>query len=349
METSTIHELKAAWSAFRENNPRVRIRDAAAALGVSEAELLATDCGDSVTRLKPAWYDLLPAFEGLGEVMALTRNDLFVHEKVGHYEKISVFENHKMGQTLGKAIDLRIFFRNWHYGFAVVQETEQGVKRSLQFFDAYGTAVHKIHLRDTSNVSHFDALVAEHRDENQDAELGVLPRPDPNAEKPDSEVDQVAFREAWDALQDTHDFIFMLRKFGVNRLQAFRLAGTAYVRSVPVSSLRTALEAASDIELPIMIFVNNPGCVQIHTGPVKRLQEARGWYNILDPGFNLHVKDTEIDSAWIVRKPTKDGDVHSLEFFDADGQVLCYLFGERKEGRQEREAWRDILDALVTA
>lgn len=342
----TATKLKSAWVNFQAQNPRVRIRDAASALGVSEAELLATDCGKGVTRLQPEWFAMLPAFSGLGEVMALTRNEQFVHEKVGVYEEISVMPDHKMGQTLGKAIDLRIFFRNWHFGFAVEKETPKGIKRSLQFFDAHGDAVHKIHLRETSDIAYFDQFVDTYRHADQSSKLDVKPRTPVEAETPDDAIDAQALTDAWDALKDTHDFFFMLRKHKVSRLQAFRLAGADYAREVSVSSLRKALEAAAEIELPIMIFVNNPGCVQIHTGPVKRLIEARGWYNIMDPGFNLHVNDSDIHSAWIVCKPTKDGNVHSLEFFNKEGDVLCYMFGERKEGRAEREAWREILDTL---
>ena len=96
-----------------------------------------------------------------------------------------------------------------------------------------------------------------------------------------------------------------------------------------------------------MIVAGNHGCIQIHRGIIKKLKDARGWYNYLDLGFNLHVKDTAIDSMWVVRKPTKDGDVHALECFNAEGDVLCYLFGKRKEGQVEQEAWRAILDDLT--
>jgi hypothetical protein len=43
------------------------------------------------------------------------------------------------------------------------------------------------------------------------------------------------------------------------------------------------------------------------------------WLNVLDPGFNLHLREDLIASAWIVRKPTADGVVSSLELFDAGG------------------------------
>jgi putative hemin transport protein len=339
-------DLKTAWLAYREANPTVRTRDAADALDVSEAELLATGCGDTATRLRPDWYDLLFDLEGLGEVMALTRNDVFVHEKVGHYRKAEVMPDHQMGQTLDENIDLRIFFRHWHYGFAVVNETGDGLRRSLQFFDEHGVAVHKTHLRRPSNVDHFDALVEKYRHEDQTPALSVAPAVASKPERPDEAVDRAALQDAWRALQDTHDFIFLMRKYKVSRLQAFRLAGPDFAWPVKPSGFRAVLEAAAAVALPIMIFAGNHGCIQIHTGPVKKLKEMGDWYNVLDPGFNLHVKDRDIASAWVARKPTKDGDVHSVECFDAAGNVLCYLFGRRKEGQTENATWRDIVYAL---
>lgn len=345
MQTTT--DLKTSWAEYQRANPHVRTRNAAEALGVSEAELIATGCGDTVTRLRPHWYDLLLDLEGLGEVMALTRNDVFVHEKTGHYRKAEIMPDHKMGQTLNEDIDLRIFFRNWHFAFAVANETDDGVKRSLQFFDPQGVAVHKIHLLRKSNVDYFEKLIDKYCHEDQSPSIHVTPPESPKPERPDDTIDQAALQQAWRELQDTHDFIFLLRKFKVSRLQAFRLAGNDFAWKVDTSSLRTVLEAAAATELPIMIFAGNHGCIQIHTGLVKKLKEVREWYNVLDPGFNLHVKDGEIASAWIVRKPTKDGDVHSLEFFDAEGDVLCYIFGKRKEGQTESADWRALLDTLT--
>ena len=96
-----------------------------------------------------------------------------------------------------------------------------------------------------------------------------------------------------------------------------------------------------------MVFVGSPGCLQIHTGPVKKLKEHGPWYNVLDPGFNLHLNEAQIDAAWVVRKPTADGVVTSLELFDADGGIIAQFFGKRKPGLPELEAWRAIVDALA--
>jgi len=348
-EILSTTDLKTAWAELRQAYPRMRTRDAAEHLGVSEAELLATGCGNAVTRLKPDWYTLFEALEGLGEVMALTRNDVCVHEKVGVYRNIERIPDHEMGMVLDENVDLRLFFKHWHHAFAVVNGSDGQERRSLQFFDAHGTAVHKIHLRPESSMAHFEALVAQFRHEDQAATQAVLPPSAPRPERPEADIDVAGLREAWDALQDTHDFIFLLRRFKVGRVQALRLAGPRFARPVSTNSLRAILEQAAEAELPIMVFVGNPGCVQIHSGPVHTLKAVEGWYNVLDPGFNLHVREALIEGAWVVRKPTRDGDVHSLECYDAAGDVVCYLFSKRKEGQFESEAWRTLLHGLASS
>jgi putative hemin transport protein len=95
-----------------------------------------------------------------------------------------------------------------------------------------------------------------------------------------------------------------------------------------------------------MCFVGNPGCIQIHTGPVKTLKVMGPWFNILDPSFNLHLREDAIHQAWVVRKPTRDGIVTSLELFDKDGFCFVQFFGERKPGKSEREDWREMVAAL---
>jgi putative hemin transport protein len=71
------------------------------------------------------------------------------------------------------------------------------------------------------------------------------------------------------------------------------------------------------------------------------------WLNVLDPGFNLHLREDHIAQAWLVRKPTVDGLVCSLELFDAQGRNIAMMFGERKPGQAERCDWRTLLESLA--
>lgn len=342
----TATDLRAQWSEFRSANPKVRIRNAARELGVSEAELVAVS--ENTTRIDADWGDLLEEIEPLGEVMALTRNDACVHEKKGVYANVQLMKAHKMGLLNNRDIDLRIFFREWKYGFAVETPFEgspDGTRRSLQFFNAAGTAVHKIFLTRKSEVSAYDALVERHKAEVSEG-FEVAPKRQAEEEKPDSEIDVDGFLKAWGELKDTHDFFPLLRRFGVTRRQAVRLAEGSFTDRVELSSLRQLLDRAAETEAPIMVFTGSPGCIQIHSGPINKVMEHGPWYNVLDPGFNLHVNEELLDTAWVVRKPAEAGTVTAVEFFDSEGEMVVQFFGERKPGIPELESWRAIVAEL---
>jgi putative hemin transport protein len=336
--------LKETWTRFRTEHPKVRIRDAAEALGVSEAELVATSCGETATRIEGDWASLVGLLERLGRVMALTRNDAAVHERKGVYENASAGSH--VGLVLGEEIDLRLFYNRWKSGFAVEEGARGAMLRSLQFFDAHGTAVHKVYLTEASDLAAFRELVESYRSEDQAPVQHVDGVKPTEEELSDEEIDVSGFRASWLMLQDTHDFFPLLRKFRVTRTQALRLAPTDFARPVPTSSLRKCLETASSTEEPIMVFVSSPGVIQIHTGLVQRVVPADAWINVMDPEFNLHVRQDLIASAWIVRKPTRDGIVTSLEIFDAKGSTIALLFGKRKPGLPESERWRELVAGL---
>jgi putative hemin transport protein len=337
--------LAGLWHRFRAENPKIRIRDAARALGTGEAALVATGCGETATRLQADWAALLKALPSLDRVMALTRNESCVHERHGRYDDVSV--NGMMGLVLGPDIDLRIFLSSWKHAFAVTERTAQGDRRSIQVFDAAGTAVHKVYATAETSSDAFTALVSRFRAEDQSRSIALEPEPAATLPQPDADIDVAALRDTWSKLEDTHDFFGMLRRLRVDRVQAFRLAGPQFARPLAVAAARSLLEQAAARNLPIMIFVGNRGCIQIHTGPVKRLVTTGPWLNVLDPDFNLHLREDAVAGAWLVRKPTRDGDVTSVEIFDAAGDAIAMFFGKRKPGQAEDLAWRTLANGLA--
>jgi putative hemin transport protein len=340
---ATNTDLAARWSQLRGEKPALRIRDAALSLGVSEAELVALGVGRTATLLNGDWRAILNDMPSVGRVMCLTRNDDCVHERHGRFEDVQVGGPH--GIVLGPDIDLRLFLSQWKVGFAVREPLKNGERLSLQFFDGSGDAVHKIYATDETDRAAFEALIAQHTAAELPA-LALAPRPADPVDRPDSEIDVEGLRTAWRGMRDTHEFFGMLGKFKVGRVQALRLVGPEFARELPARTLRSALEAAAEDKTPIMIFVGSRGCIQIHTGPIARLLETHGWFNILDPDFNLHLRDSAIARVFSVRKPTDDGIVTSIEAFDARDRNILLMFGERKPGKPELEPWRAIVARL---
>jgi putative hemin transport protein len=345
VSNSSAPRLRTRWQELLAASPDLRIRDAARTLGVSEARLLATGCGAHVFRLRSDWKVLLGELQTLGEVMALTRNDSVVHEKTGLYAPVSFEAGY--GLVTGEDIDLRLFLTHWRDAFAVMETLPNGrTRRSIQFFDAYGDAVHKVHTTPNSDLTAFDAYLARHQSDDQSPDVAPEQTPRRVVEKADTEIDVAGFQAGWHALRDTHDFFPLLRQFGVTRTQALRLAPEGCARQVSGDALRQVLTQARDAELPIMVFAGNRGCLQIHTGPVRRLVDVRGWFNVLDGGFDLHLRDQDAASIWVVRKPTDDGPVHSVEAFDARGDSIVWFFGARKPGKPELAAWAELVAGL---
>ncbi len=343
IETRAPTSLWARWTELKSREAGVRARDAAKTLGVSEAELVA--CTPGVVRVGDDWATILEAIPTLGEVMALTRNEGVVSEVIGRYESVEINRSMAMGQVVGHPIDLRVFLRGWSSGFALNETVRGEARRSLQFFNAQGTAVHKVFLREGGDVAAFDALVETHRRPEGEA-LTVEPAAKPAPEKPDAEVDVAGLTAGWDALTDTHEFFGLLRRFGVAREQALRLAGTERAEPLAGGVLQTLLETASAREVSIMVFVGSPGMIQIRKGVPRRVKVLGDWVNVLDPDFNLHAHAPTIARAWRVKKPSHGKTVTSVELYDAAGENLALIFGERIDGAWDSQGWSELAASL---
>ncbi|MEW9805230.1 hemin-degrading factor [Mesorhizobium sp. ZMM04-5] len=333
------HQIRAA----RAEYPRVRERDLAAQFGISEADLVAAFCGEGVRRLEPRVNDVLLGLEAVGEVMALTRNDSAVHEKIGVYDKIELGEHASL--ALGEQIDLRIFPKVWTHGFAVEKRDGEEIRRSLQFFDDAGDAVHKVHLRPSSNLDAYEALVRGLLASDQSPSIALKGVALKTAG--DGEAGSVEdLRDRWTRMTDVHQFFGMLKALKLSRLQAVRMIGDDYAWKLADESLAALFNLASADGLPIMCFVGNRGCVQIHSGPIANIKTMGPWINVMDETFHLHLRADHVRDLWAVRKPTKDGHVTSIEAYDANKELVIQFFGQRHEGEAERDDWRFLVENL---
>jgi putative hemin transport protein len=317
-----------------------RSRDLAQELGISEAELLARHDGPEVTRLRAEPAALVESWPALGEVMALTRNEVAVHEKVGVFDKISI--GGMMGLVLNHTIDLRLFLKHWQYVFAVELPDEKGPRRSFQVFDGSGEAVIKIHLRPASDTAAFAAI----RDRFADPDAPPLAVVPPVAAVVAETVDGEGFRRDFAAMSDVHEFFPLLRRHGLTRRAALDVMEKDSTRPLGSRAATRLLEAASAAALPIMCFVGNRGCIQIHTGPVANIKPMGPWINVLDPGFDLHLREDLVAEAHVVRKPTSHGEITSVELYDRAGELVTQFFGVRDPKAPEDERWRALVQSL---
>ncbi len=330
---------------YRAEHAGLRERDIATNLGISEAALVAAECGISVTRIDANPNRLLERAPELGEVMALSRNDSAVHEKIGIYENIEIGEITSL--TLGENIDLRIFNRVWAHAFAVTKTDGDNVRRSLQYFDKAGEAIHKVHLRPASNLNAYEKIVADFRMEDQAQEFVAEPFTQSASGRTEG-FDVGELRDAWSRMTDTHEFFGMLKKLDIDRQAAVRSVGSDYTWKLGRNAVEELFRKSVESQVNLMCFVANRGIVQIHTGPIHNVQAMGPWLNIMDPTFHLHLRADHIAEAWAVRKPTKDGHVTSLEAYGRNGEMIIQFFGKRKEGNIEMPEWRALIEGLAT-
>lgn len=331
---------------LRALHPEMRERDFARIHAITEAQLVAAEVGRSAIRLRPELDVLLHGLCDVGEVMALTRNESAVHEKIGPYEKVGVGPVNSI--VLGEQIDLRIFPARWAFGFAAEKTgTDGAIRRSLQFFDGQGHAVHKVHARPATRLDAWSALVERLRHQEQADTIDLVPLADQvDAGAP---ADVATLREQWQAMTDTHQFFGMIRKLNLHRLTAIEMVGEDLAWQLDAKAVELLFANVAGTDLPIMAFVGNHGCIQIHSGPITNVKPMGPWLNVMDETFHLHLRLDQIASVWAVRKPTSDGHVTSVEVYDANRELIIQFFGKRQEGSDERAGWRTTVEQLPLA
>jgi len=359
--------LAERWAALRTEQPKLQIRDAARVLKVSEAELVATGIGKTAVLLKHddnAARGIMRRALDFGKVLALTRNENGVLERTGVAMRLEQDDDapsqdperearrrNIAGGYLGGEIDLRFNFANWKHAFAVVQPGRDGqLSRSLQFFDAQGNAVHKLYLKNDAAVNVFDKLVVDFRAPDQHQPLAIVAAPAKPAEKPDSAVDVKEFQLAWTEMTDVHQFNRLVAEFGLTREQAMRLAPAGAVQRLSPQAVRSLLDEAAKQKLAIMAFLGNTGVTQIFSGAIAKTAASPGgagdtWYNVLDPDFNLHVRDSALKSGYVVQR----AGVTSVEFFDKEGELVVTFFGVRERAKPQPQAWVELTRGLPKA
>ena len=333
----------AQWLELKEQNPGKYARDIATLMGIAEAELTWHRVGHDAWRLQGEIRDIIAALESVGETKCICRNEYAVHEQVG------AFTHQQLGDHAGlvlnpRALDLRLFLSQWASFFHLRETGPRGERQSIQFFDRQGDALLKVYTTDRTDMTAWGDLLARYiHADNPPLALTAAETP----AQTDVSVEGSVVDKAWREMTDVHQFFGLLKRHSLSRQQAFRLVGDDLACQVDNSALAHLLGAAQQDNNEIMIFVGNRGCVQIFTGQIEKLTPMKGWLNIFNSTFTLHLRDDTIAESWVTRKPTSDGFVTSLELFAADGTQIAQLYGQRTEGEPEQTQWRLQVESLI--
>lgn len=339
-----------AFDAARAAQPRLPAIEIAERLAISEGELQAARLGRDVWTLPLSPNEIAAHLPQLGQVKALTRSRLAVLEQTGDYPELN--GGPQTGLLLDPGgLDLRLLYTHWHWACLIRDpmpfphtqpsdnEEELQWRWSLQIFNQHGCAVHKCFALENPLPRPWGALAAMGTSDSPafTQSMPRLKRPLPEAPTLASE---------WAAMRDVHQFFTLLQRHHLERIEANQLMEGCYTRALPVNTLEILLKQANQRELPLMLFVASPGCVQIRTGVCPIPQRARGWLNLFGEQFTLHLNDTAVAQVWQVNKPNRDGGVTSIEAFDTEGALVLQIYAERREGSPEHHEWRQLLDEL---
>lgn len=349
--------LSARWESLRQQQPKLQMRDAAKSLGVSEAELLATQTSQ-VVRLQggaDAARKIMRRALDLGEVMALSRNEHGVIEVTGVATRVKpksatetldedarLRQQNAIGGYIGGPIDLRFHFTNWAHAFAVTQTRDGKTNRSLQFFDASGEAIHKIFVKSEAGVAVFEQMQEEFRLAKADVPPAIVAKSMKAKEIDDSKVDLKEFHLAWEEMSDVHQFARIVSEFKLSRQQALRLAPKNYAQRLSAAGIRALLDGAAKDQIAIMAFLGNRGVTQIFSGKIEKVAAHGDWYNVLDPKFNLHLRESGFAQGWVIKR----AGITSVEFFDHDGEPVVSFFGVRARGEPQTQSWLDLVERM---
>ena len=86
-------------------------------------------------------------------------------------------------------------------------------------------------------------------------------------------------------------------------------------------------------KVPLKITVKNSDCTQSYYGLIDRVMDARGWFNVLDPDFSLHLDERNLEKCYLSGAPA-DPVIVGL----ADSLPIIYL----SAGKRNSE-WTQIL------
>ena len=313
-------------------------RDAVAQLGVSEGELIASFPDTQYLGGDAAAF--LPELAALGAVKSAVRNVAALSEKTAEYTNLDI--SPMMGTAINQGgLDLRLFMRHWKHIFAV----KTGDTRAFHFYDAYGKAIEKVTLTEPQAVPVWEALCEKYR---SDAQPVFETRPEDAPYQPVTLSDEQIreYRQEWAGLKNVHHFRVVLSQFGIDRLQGLQYAPEGDAQMLKREAVEHIFQYCQGKDMPLLVFVNNSGIVQIQTGRVHHVGRSEGYLTIDDfaeEQFRLFLDDTKLAETWFVRRPGSNGIVHSIEAYDDKRNLVLQLFGRPVDAQAETEDWRKLI------
>lgn len=287
-----FNSLKQKWNEFKSdpNNKKIRIRNAAQNLGVSEAELLSTDIGEGVKYLFIDDINLfLEEILSIDKIMVLIRSDFVVHEKIIETQYISLRENMLINKFENK-YPLLVYDKNQlMYSFFENKKHRKTNLRSFQFFDQFGNSIFKIYLKG--------------KDEDKFDRIAIKYEADYNYELQNLNISE-------DEVLNDFNSINM-------HFKSDEILFSSKISSLKNNILRLLLTDISEQKYPIQIHAVGNKIVQYHRDVINNIIDYGPWINVIDKEFNIHVLENKIVKNNLIEYLVDSKKYYSIEFYDS--------------------------------
>jgi len=312
LSMTPAHALAARLGRLRDADPRVSLAEAAVALAVVEAELVASLCGSGVLRLDAPFGDLVRTLPALGRVRSITRNRHAAIETRGVYPAPEVGCAGVAGE-----IGARFFLEQWRYGYALDEATAPDGAPALFFYDARGQVVHEVHAQTETDHRLLARLIDVFACFDQSAGEEIV-LAGPHMLRPRTDL------SAW--LRQAED-----------------------AHPVAANVVPEVLEAARREAIPVSVAVRSAGVVQRFSGLLHEVARVGDGLAIEAPWVRVQILPERIAEAWVVSTPSLDGPATSLELLDASASVVLSVSSARWPGKSEPAPWRELLARLPSS
>ena len=284
-----FNTIKSNWDQFKSdpNNKKIRIRDAAKKLNISEAELLSTQIDNVSIRYLfiDNFKEFFNSILSLDKIMLLIRNDYVVHEKIIETNNLLFEENRLYSQEKQKNLILKFNKNTFNHSFFECKMHAGKKLYSFQFFDFMGNSILKIYLKG-------------------------------KAEKKFDEI----------ALQYTSQYRYQLqlekefkKSHKEESIEPIYYDNNYIKKNLDKIMIREILETASKKQIPIQIHGIGLHTIQYHQNIIKNVIDYGPWINVIDKNFNIHILENQISKNSIYRH---NDECYSIEFFDTNSNHL---------------------------
>ena len=290
-----FYNIKDEWESFKRNpnNTKVRIRDAAKKLDVSEAELLSTLIEYSVDYINfDSYQNFIKKILSLDKIMLLTRSDNVVHEIIINTNDIEINQHDLIYNKNTQNPLLQIKSDDIAYTFSELKEHQGKNLFSFQFFNGYGDSIAKIYLKGKTE-SLFRKIILEHKIDY-----------DYSIQKKQPHINKKI---------DCSNSLSIEYKSIPKNATKFKAS-----KKFDGTTLRTVMEGLAKKSISVQFHAIAPNAVQYYYGKIKNVIDYGPWINVIDKTFNIHILENKIVSSQLDSFKMNNKNYHSLVWFDSN-------------------------------